>query len=60
MVSNPKGVSNAYVAHHKGNRSKGPMKKVDMSKIEYYQSHKKGHYNCDYPENPKNKKRERD
>jgi len=60
MVVNPKGVSNAYVVHHKGKRSKGPRKKVNMSKIECYQCHKKDHYKSDCPENPKNKKRGRD
>ena len=60
MVVNPEGISNSYVAHHKGKRLKGPRKKVDMSKIECYQFHKKGHYKSDYPENPRNKKRGRD
>ena len=60
MVVNIEEVSNAYVAHHKGKRSKGPWKKVDMSKIECYQCHKKGHYKSDYPKNPRNKKRRRD
>lgn len=56
-------VSNAYSAHHKkGNfkKTKGPRRKVDMSKIECYQCHKMGHYKSDYPDNPKNKKKNRD
>jgi len=60
MVANLKGVSNAYVVHHKEKRLKGPRKKVDMSKIECYQCHKKDHHKSDCPENPKNKKRGRD
>ena len=56
MVSNLEGVSNYYVAHHKGKRSNGPRNKVDMSTIECYQCHKKGSI---YPENPRNKKRGR-
>lgn len=60
MVVDPEGVSNAYVSHHKGERSKGPRKKFDMSKIEWYQCHKKGHYKSDCLENPRNKKRGRD
>lgn len=47
MVTNLEGVSNAYVAHDKGKRLKGLRKKVDMSKIECYQCHKKGHYKSD-------------
>ena len=43
-----------------GKKSKGPKKKFDMSKIEYYQCHKKGHYKSDCPKNPMNKKRGRD
>ena len=31
-----------------------------MSKIEFYQCHKMGHYKSDCPKNPKNKKRNRD
>lgn len=58
MVTILEGVSN--VSHHKGKRLKGPRKKVDMSKIECYQCHKKGHYKSDCHENPKNKKRGRD
>ena len=33
LFSNLEGVSNDYVAHDKGKRSKGPKKKVDVSKI---------------------------
>jgi len=55
-----KDVSNAYIAQHKGKKSKGPRKKVDMSKVECCQCHKKGHYKSDCPDNPRNKKRERD
>lgn len=60
LVANPEGVSNAYTAQHKRKKSKGPQKKVDMSKVECYQCHKKGHYRSDYPNNPKNNKRDRD
>ena len=59
LVFDSKYVSNAYISQHKGNKSKGPMKKVDMSKVEWYQCHKKGNYRSDCPENPRNKKRER-
>ena len=60
MDANPEEVSNAYVVHHKGKRLKGPRKKVDMSKIECYQFHKKGHYKSDCLKNPRTKKRGRD
>ena len=62
LVDNPEGVSNAYTAHHKRNfkKSKGPKRKVDMSKVECYQCHKKGHYRGDCLDNPRNKKREKD
>lgn len=62
LVSNPEGISNAYTAQHKGNvkKSEGPRKKVDMSTVECYQFHKKGHYMSDCLDNPINKKRERD
>lgn len=60
MVSNPKEVSNYFFSHHKEKRSKGRRKKVDMSQIECYQCHKKGHHKSDCLEDPKNKKRGRD
>ena len=60
LVANPEEVSNAYTAEYKGKKSKGPRKKVDMSKVECYQCHKKGHYRSDRPDNPRNKKRGRD
>ena len=57
-------ISNAISAHHKNTgtfkKSKGPGKKVDLSKIECYNCHKMGHYRSDCPKNPRNKKRERD
>ena len=54
-------VSNAYIAHHKRNsKKKGPRKKVDMSKIECYHCHKMGYYRSECPDNPRNKKRQRD
>ena len=31
-----------------------------MSKVEFYQFHKRGHYRSIYLDNPRNKKRERD
>ena len=60
MVANPEEVSNYYVSHHKGKRSKGPRKKFEVPKIECYQCHKNDHYKSDCPENPKNKKGGRD
>jgi len=60
LVANPKGLSNAYVAQHRGNVKRGPKRKVDMSKVECYQCHKKGYYRSERPDNPRNKKRERD
>ena len=53
-------MSNAYASQHRGKFKKGPKRKVDMSKVECYQCHKKGHYRSDCPDNPRNKKRERD
>ena len=35
LATNPEGVSNAYIAQHKGKKSKGPRKKFDMSKVEF-------------------------
>lgn len=55
LVANSKDVSNAYIAQHKGKRSKGPRKKIDMSKVECCQCHKKGHYKSHCPDNPRNK-----
>ena len=60
--------SNAYSPHFKkkgGNKKfKGPKKNhhgnIDFSKIEFYHRHKIEHYKNQCPENPKNKKRERD
>ena len=60
LATNSEGVLNAYIAQHKGNKSKGPRKKVDMSKVESYQCHKRGHYRSECPDNLRNKKRERD
>jgi len=56
-------VSNAYSAYDKKRnfkKSKGPRRKVDMSKIECYQCHRMGHSKSDCLDNPKNKKRNRD
>ena len=60
LVANLEEVSNAYTAQYKGKKSKGLTKKVGMSEVECYQCHKKGHYRSNYPDNPRNKKRERD
>ena len=60
LATNSEGVSNAYIAQHKGKKSKGPIKKVDMSKVECYQCHKKCHYGSECPDNLRNKKIERD
>lgn len=64
---NEENVPNAYSAHVKnkgGNKKfKGPKEihgKIDLSKIECYHCHKMGHYKNQCPDNPKNKKRERD
>ena len=61
MVANNEEVSNAYVAHHKGNfKKKGLRKKADMSKNECCHCHKMGHYRSECPDNPRSKKRDRD
>lgn len=55
--------SYAYSANHKKGgytKFKGPKKKVDLSKVERYNCHKMGHYNSQCPENPRNKRRERE
>ena len=64
LVSNKKEekVPNAYSASHKkghSKKSRGPIRKVNMSKIESYQCQKMDHYRSHCPDNPKNKKRNR-
>ena len=57
-------VSNAYSTHHKYKgsfkKSKGPRRNIDLSKIECYNCHKMGNYKSTCPENPRNRKRNRD
>lgn len=69
LVSNKKeeeedDTSNVYYAHHKKmgvyKKFKGPKEKVDLFKIECYNYHKMGHYKNQCPENPRNKKSERE
>lgn len=48
-------VSNSYFAHHKNkgslNKFKGPRRKVYLSKTEFYNCHKMGHYRSNCPKN---------
>ena len=55
--------SNSYSSHQKKKgvykKFKGPKKKVDLSKVECYNWHTKGHYKSQCPKNPRNKRTDR-
>ena len=57
-------ISNAYFNHHKNKgifkKFKVPRKIIDLSKIGCYNCHKMGHHRSNCPENPRNKRRDKD
>lgn len=57
-------ISNSYSTHHKNKgtfkKSIGPRKNIDLFKIKCYNCHKMSHYRSNCPNNPRNKRRDRD